>query len=154
MKETLTLAGSIGVKESLAETSVIVNLAYGDIPGWVQSLEALYAGATDRMTVTGRGSPHQLHLSRAQSNRLPHQAEWRLPIYTLELTRLELERWIHFARSALRESGADVDHIDLEAVSRHLTGRPSMVTVKVPFAREPVSAAAARAMLGLAPEPS
>jgi hypothetical protein len=101
----------------------------------------------DAVDVTGRRA---MRIVRAkQQNSQEALVSWDGESATIILSSTELEALMHFFLRTVRDRGAEVDHLDIDACPTSAGGRAGNFVLRFPHATGPVSAEEARRRLGL-----
>jgi hypothetical protein len=109
----LEIAGSI--EELSTESVVRVRLAHGTIAPWTFGVCMLNESVVDVLSIHSEDRSFKLRLERGEGeNRGKISVESGSSTVVAALSPTELDRWVYFFLSYLRDGGAPVDHIDVD----------------------------------------
>ncbi|HST59118.1 MAG TPA: hypothetical protein VLK84_10525 [Longimicrobium sp.] len=130
----LEIAGSI--EEFPGERVVRVRLAHGSIPPWTLGICMLNESVVDMLSIHSEDRSFKLHLERCAGETTGSIVVTSgSSAVTVALSSTELDRWVYFFLSYLRDGHAPVDHIDVD-----LDGsEPMTLVLHVPAEAAPVS---------------
>lgn len=143
----MLIAGRLRTEDFATEKVVTLEPSEEGVLRWALGLCLLREGVVDVLNVRTGTDATTLKVAVADTVRVPFVSHWNKGKLTVEVSQVELERWVHFFLSYFRDGYGEVDHIDVETVSAEVT-RPITLTLKVPTALEPVSAEEAARRLG------
>lgn len=149
MDKHLQLQARSKVDEHTTERVVSLEFTEKDILQWALGLCLLEQELIGTLAISAWGGGIELRLRRSRSRTgAPLRSEWSSNRLVIELSNTELERWLHFFLSYVRDGSADVDHLDVEtqALGRE---RGTTLVLKVPNAAPPLSADEAKRRLGI-----
>jgi len=141
------MVGHVAVRDYPSAIVFSFHLTEHDLTKWVKQLSMLRTGAVDILVY--QRNDLQLSLQNSAPRFPPAEGEWNGSCFNIGISALELKRWEAFFESALRDEGADVDHIDVDVVPRRSGDRETTLVFKVSRTGAPVGPDEARARLGL-----
>jgi hypothetical protein len=131
-----------------SEIALEVSFAPGAMRDWSLGLVLLKEQLVDALLVTESPGRSSLELCRSGQTRDRAKAVFAGSATRLALSNTELDHLVHFFLKYFRDGIAEVDHVDVQAVSGE-ADQECYITFIVPESAPPVSSAEARKRLGL-----
>jgi hypothetical protein len=115
MSKVLKLDVTADVTILAGEPVIDIHVADESLSAWTIGLCMLKEEVLDSVTILSTRAGAKLQLSLAAGASAGHvQSEKRTSVVGVALSRVELERWVHFFLCYLRDGYGSVDHLDVD----------------------------------------